>query len=252
MYTPGLVSVSFRRLTPEQVLHLCRQAKLEAVEWGGDIHVPAGDEAHARKIASVSMDSGVKIASYGSYFRAGDSMDVFRRNLDTACALGAPVIRVWAGTKGSGDCTSQERSAWVDQLCAANEMAGKQGVILAAEFHPGTLTDALGSVARLLKEAPGMRMYWQPRWDWPEQDRLEGLKLLGGRLMHMHVFSWRHVNGGVLRLPLQDGEAFWKKVFSQPREQCYALMEFVENDDPQALLRDARVLRGWLCPGAEK
>ncbi len=40
MIKSGLVSITFRQLTCEQIVDLVSKAKLDAIEWGGDIHVP--------------------------------------------------------------------------------------------------------------------------------------------------------------------------------------------------------------------
>lgn len=72
---------------------------------------------------------------------------------------------------------------------------------------------------------------------------------LGNRLSHVHVFTWLHQNSQVIRQPLEAGEDMWLQVLDELRgraeERC-ALLEFVENDDPAALERDARTLLKWL------
>src|SRR4051812_49693737 len=102
----GLVSVTFRALGPQQVVELVRQANLDAIEWGGDIHVPHGDTARAREVRTMTLDAGLAVAAYGSYYRAAvsdaDGLP-FARVLETAVALEAPTIRVWAGNKASAD-----------------------------------------------------------------------------------------------------------------------------------------------------
>lgn len=103
---PGLVSVSFRTLSVKEVLQLCQKARLKAIEWGGDVHVPAGEVEMAKKVLAMSLDSGITVVSYGSYYRLGQSIDEFKKNLETAMELEAPVLRVWAGNKGSKQCSS--------------------------------------------------------------------------------------------------------------------------------------------------
>ncbi len=39
----GLVSVTFRQLSPEEIVRVAREAGLTVIEWGGDVHVPPGD-----------------------------------------------------------------------------------------------------------------------------------------------------------------------------------------------------------------
>src|SRR6185312_13188931 len=100
MISPGLVSITFRALTPAEVIALARQAGLRGIEWGGDIHVPHGNGARAREVKEMTAEAGLTVAAYGSYYRAGqaDSSGLtFDAVLETALELGAPLIRVWAG-----------------------------------------------------------------------------------------------------------------------------------------------------------
>src|SRR5580658_9140837 len=109
---PGLVSITFRALSPSQIIERMVQAQLSHVEWGGDIHVPAGDIARAGEVRRWTEEAGLQCAAYGSYYRlgvAGEGTPDFQRVLDSAIALGVPTIRVWAGNKGSADTTEEER-----------------------------------------------------------------------------------------------------------------------------------------------
>lgn len=242
----GLVSVTFRKLTPDEIFKLCEQCALRCIEWGGDIHVPAGNMQRAREVAAMSKTFGIPTSSYGSYFRLGNSDDDFKRNLETAVELGAPVLRIWAGTEGSADCGEKKRGEWTQQLARISEEAEKAGVDVAPEFHINTLTDSLDSLRYLLKVLPKQKFYWQPRWDWSEEDRLTALREIGDRLTHIHVFSWKIENGREIRLPLEDGESMWKKVISGLDAEKKALMEFVQDDEPQNLVRDAKILKNWM------
>lgn len=241
---PGLVSITFRHLPPLEILKLCTIAGLQAIEWGGDVHVPAGNLHSAKEVVHLSEDYGIIISSYGSYFHLGQSNDIFYQNLETALELGAPVLRFWAGTKGAKDYTLKERAQLLTQLHFIHEEAEKAGVVIAPEFHMNTLTDSIAGLSDLLVEIPNLHFYWQPRWDWPEDKRLESLKLQGERNVCIHVFSWEVKNGNELRLPLVAGKEMWQKVFSE-KKTGYALLEFVQNDDPNVFFRDAETLISW-------
>ena len=39
MLNTGLVSVTFRDKTPEEIISTVKQCGLEGIEWGGDVHV---------------------------------------------------------------------------------------------------------------------------------------------------------------------------------------------------------------------
>ena len=101
MFRTGLVSISFRQHTPREIVQAAAAAHLQEIEWGSDVHVPPGDTAAARETEALTVDSGLRTAAYGSYYRlCSTPADEFGRILETAEILGAPVIRIWGGTKG--------------------------------------------------------------------------------------------------------------------------------------------------------
>ncbi|MGI6238094.1 MAG: sugar phosphate isomerase/epimerase family protein [Christensenellales bacterium] len=248
--TPGLVSVTFREKTVAEICDICARAGLKAIEWGGDVHVPPGDLANARAVRARSLDAGLSICAYGSYHRIGAPMADFMKNLDAACELGSPAIRVWLGKEGSAQTDADARAALMAQLRACCDAARARSVIVAPEFHVGTLTDAIESVRQLLDETrdvENLRFYWQPRWDWAEDARLESLALVATRLMHVHAFTWWHAEG-VERLALKSGAGMWKKALAM-LEGAHILLEFVREDSEDALLTDARTLISWIGGG---
>src|SRR5690242_18609852 len=100
MVYSGLVSVTFRQLPPQQIVELAAQGGLAAIEWGGDVHVPHGELQTARRVLERTRQAGLQVAAYGSYYRVGVSPAqglAFESVLETALALQAPTIRVWAG-----------------------------------------------------------------------------------------------------------------------------------------------------------
>src|SRR5512137_1553394 len=113
MIKPGLLSITFRKHSPADIIALVRQAQLTSIEWGGDVHVPHGDLARAGEVARQTTDAGLQVSAYGSYYRLGQSETAglpFEKVLETAVALGAPTIRVWAGTVGSQQADAQQRA----------------------------------------------------------------------------------------------------------------------------------------------
>jgi 3-dehydroshikimate dehydratase len=254
MIRPGLVSITFRQLSPPAIVALAAQAGLEAIEWGGDVHVPHGDVDQARAVRRMTEEAGLQVAAYGSYYRVGhDEPCPFASVLDTAVALGAPLIRVWAGKQGSDTADDTYRARVVSDSRQIAELAAAAGLDVAYEFHGGTLTDT-GASARMLLEAvahPHLGTYWQPPvWATVEQG-LETLEAILPWLRHVHVFSWRRSGAGqgTTRLPLAEGEAAWMRylpVAASTGRECYAELEFVQDDAPESLLRDAATLAGWL------
>lgn len=249
MQKSGLVSITFRNKTPLEIVKLMNRAGLSCVEWGGDIHVPPRG-GKAGEVRALSRDYGIEICSYGSYYRLGEGRDRFLYSLDEACALETGVMRIWAGTKDSALVDECEWRALMEELFEAQELAKQRGILISLEYHPATLTDSRESAKKLLREldcagAENVAVYWQPRWDWPVEERLSALCDIRQRLGHMHVFTWEHTPGGIRRLPLRDGEKMWKPILDEYKDGC-RLIEFVRGDCDEALMEDAQALNGWL------
>ncbi len=248
MIIPGLVSVTFRNLSPSDIVDLVARAGLKAIEWGGDVHVPHGDLAVAGKVRELTLQAGLAVAAYGSYFRAGEpDSPAFSDVLSSACELQAPVIRVWAGKKGSADCDEEYRQAVVYECRHAAQQAGEKGIKVACEYHGNTLTDTAGSARQLLEEVdhPNFLSYWQPAVGLSVDQRLESLDAVIDHLSNIHVFQWRHKD----RLHLDEGSDEWAVYLNRIRKLSrdrYALLEFVQNDNTESFLRDARTLLSWV------
>jgi len=252
MLIPGLVSVTFRALAPEEIIRLAIQAGVQSIEWGGDVHVPAGEVDRAREVGRWTREAGLMVAAYGSYYRlGGDGNDAapFERVLAGAVGLAAPTIRVWAGTKGSADCSPGERRKVVDDALRVAEMAGRAGITISLEYHGGTLTDSRASVRSLFDELahPNIEFLWQPSNGEPVEACTERLLDVLPRLRNVHVFHWWPTAAD--RQPLIEGEAGWRTYIEIVRETGRSvdfLLEFVVNDSPGQFLADAATLRRWL------
>ena len=122
--------------------------------------------------------------------------------------------------------------------------AQQAGLAIAYEYHGNTLTDTNNAVRRLLQavDHPAVSTYWQARGEDDEETRLAGLREVLPRLSHVHVQQGRR--------PLAEGTELWRRrldlVRSTGRDH-YALIEFVQDDAPEAFLRDAETLKNWIA-----
>jgi len=254
MIRPGLVSISFRSLTTAEIIDLCVRAGLDGIEWGGDVHVPHGNAATARAVGQATVAAGLTVAAYGSYYRVGETIDnpSFADVLISAQALGAPLIRVWAGKRGSADASPDYRAQVVTDLRHVAAAAAAAGIVVACEFHGGTLTDTNDSALALYREVnhPNLRAYWQPPVGQSADYCQQGLAALLPRLTNLHVFHWVVQDGKRSREPLAAGATPWAPYLDLARQapgDRYALLEFVRDDSPDQLLTDAATLRQWLA-----
>jgi 3-dehydroshikimate dehydratase len=247
---PGLCSVTFRDLDPEAVIDIAAGAALTGIEWGADVHLPPGDLARAGQLRERCADHALTCPSYGSYYYPGRSDAAeLAPTLATAGALGASTVRVWAAGDPRPNHWDRNKAV-IDALAETCDRAAELGLDIAMEFHPGTLTETARSTREVLAEVDraNLRTYWQPT---PGATHLHALTELDPVLhdvRHLHVFSWEADRA---RLPLAAHETLWRKAFekiaARPDGQLvYAYLEFVENDAPEALARDAKTLHALL------
>jgi len=247
MIRPGLCSVTFRALDAEAVVDLAAQAGIEAIEWGADKHVPPGDADHARRIGNLCRARGIAPASYGSYVRAGtpDAMQSFGPVLDTARALGATNIRVWAGEAKRAEAGEAAFAGAARELHKIARMAADHGVTVSVEYHRKSLTEEAGDTLALLEEAKhdNLFTYWQPVPGRGRERWLEELAMLTPHLGDLHVFYWIMTHAGQERRPLEEGIDDWRALFDAwtpaPRwpHPRTGFLEFVR-DDAESQFRD--------------
>ena len=186
MMKTGMTSVTFRNKSAEEIVCLTHKAGLTGIEWGGDVHVPAGDRAAARKAALLTREAGLEVLSYGSYFRAGEEED-FSPILESAIELGAPMIRIWAGTKSCEDSSPEEFAALAGRIREAGKLAAAAGIQLGMEYHRGTATQTKEGAEALIKaiNLPEVGCYWQPNPDISHSEQLAEIDLLLPFLQNM-------------------------------------------------------------------
>jgi sugar phosphate isomerase/epimerase len=259
MIAPGLCSITFRSLDADAVLALAVRAGVEGIEWGADGHVPPGGGTVVEQLAARCRDAGIEVASYGSYlgFGPADGEDAAAVDavLDSADALGAPMVRIWAELGIGPDAPQADRDRVTERTAAIVGAVAARGLIPALEFHPYTLTETAASAVRLL-DALGdddVRTHWQPDPARTDRDALAELARVTPRLAHLHAFSWGP--GGIgERRALADGADLWTRALAIADDdgaplpgRRFALCEYVRDDDPDQFIADAATLRAWLA-----
>lgn len=239
----GLCSVTFRQLEPERLVERAADAGLEVIEWGGDVHVPPGDLERAADVSRATIGAGLTVCSYGSYFRAGVD-EPLTPILDSAEALGADRVRIWAGSIGSREAAPNQYQMLAGRLKDAAAEAAERNIDLALEYHWGTVADTPSATLTLLADvaAPNLSTYWQPRVGANDDAALAEFDAVAAQTTAVHVFSWWPQ---AERLRLHERAALWRRVFAAVHDghPCDALLEFVPNDDPALLSGEAMTLR---------
>lgn len=249
MIIPGIVSATFREKTAEDIIRLCGEAGLKAVEWSENAHVMPSDPEGVATLYEKTREAGLEVAAYGSYYRLGQNEDpqgAFFRSLISAVALHAPLIRIWAGTESSAETDGERRRTLAGEAAVVCAMAAKYDIRVALEWHKNTLTDTNESAMQFLSETDHDNLYclWQPTVALNMRQRSEGLELLGDRLQNLHIYYWRE---GVRR-PLAEGVEEWKQYLAHVDKgrTRYGLLEFVMDNSEEQFLEDAKTLHRLL------
>jgi sugar phosphate isomerase/epimerase len=246
----GLCSVTFRRLSPGEVVAAAVAAGVEGIEWGADVHVPPGGRSVADQVARWCGDSGLAVPSYGSYLAAGKSSpERLAPVLASAVALGAANVRVWCpfGAPPGSDDDLFARAA--DDLAAWSAAAAGAGLTISLEYHVDTFTETAEGAAALLAAAgspPNLFTYWQPVVG---RALLDEAIAIAPDVSHVHVFHWTEAGE---RRALAEGGGHWPGLVDALRSttrwegERFAFLEFVRDDAVEQLVADAATLRAWL------
>ncbi len=241
-YNLGLVSVSFRDYSPQEILKEMKKAQLTHIEWGADVHAPCNDINKLQEIASLQKEYGITCSSYGTYFRLGQTpIEELVDYIDASKILGTNVIRVWCGSKNGQNMTLDEKEFLLEQCKKAEQTARKNNVILCTECHMNTFTEFDSDAVWFMEtiNSPHFRTYWQPFQNLDEEKNLYIAKALSPYTEHIHVFNWKGDKRFKLGKAVKEWQLYLGK-FSTPRT---LLLEFMPDDKIESLQIEANALR---------
>jgi sugar phosphate isomerase/epimerase len=197
----------------------------------------------------MTRDAGLSVTAYGSYYFLGADTDEskFEQVLETAVKLEAPVIRIWAGRKASSECSDQDWCEAIKDSRRVADMAAREHIRIAYEFHQGTLTDTNESALKLLDSVdhPNVCTFWQPPNGKETAYCLDGLQTVidAGKLSNVHVFHWwpSHRERHLLREGTERWSSYLQRAIRAPGDR-FACLEFSKDDDPANMRQDAATL----------
>ena len=258
----GLCSITFRKLSPKELAALAKKAELDVIEWGSDVHCPAGNLDVAKEVAAITAEAGLATSSYGSYYWIG-TFENFEDYAKSAEVLGAKTIRVWAYEQLSSMATAEDWQKAIEDSRRIADIAAAKGLSISYEYHGGTLTDTIDATVRLLTETDrdNIFTYWQPPvGSCPDQNLCDiDVLLKMKKLSNLHLFSWIPAEGGgIEKLPLEGLGEDWKRyikaavpadptlLLEHTTEPPSLLLEFTKGDCTQQFLEDAKFLKNLL------
>lgn len=238
----GLTSVTFRKLSCGEIIRMAQESGAQCIEWGGDIHVTNVETA--MEVREQCAQAGLKARSFGSYYRVGSGeTERFRRLCEITKALGAEVIRVWLGGRGSAKTSAAELAGLAEEAQRLSSIALEYGVTIASEFHKNTYNDTGETCLHFLEQCGrrNVRTYWQPMYGGHD---LENLRTVLPYTEVAHLFYWNP--SGSQRYPLRKGEQVMRLFLQELKVggfQGDLLLEFVKRDSSRQFKADMQLLQ---------
>lgn len=242
----GFTTVTFRDKSIDEIYEIANKNKIKYIEWGGDKHLPVDDSVALEKIKHLSKLYGITNYSYGSYYRAGENNpEKAEKICKLASEIGASIVRIWLGNKGSFFTAKNEFDAMVKDVKNVCKMAQKYNLIIASEFHQKTYNDC-GKACLKFIEAVNMqnyKTYWQPL----KQNNFDfkNLEKVVDNVVIAHIFNWRNFNE---RYMFDYKSERWQKFFiaMKSNKNIVGIMEFVKDDSIDNFAQDYKTIINML------
>lgn len=241
----GLVSISFRNRTAEEIIQAVKEAGLSAIEWGGDVHVPHGNVSRAEEVKALCKNADISIPEYGSYYFIGESEpELWENALASARALDTPLIRVLGGKKSSDSLTIAEYDALIADAQRICDMAPDRTLCL--ECHGSSITDEYHMTLQFLQDVSrkNLKMFWQPNQFRCFAYNIDALEALLPYIRSVHVFSWKREQ----HFPLAQGKKEWAEYIKRlnTKSNIHYMLEFMHDGRIESLSETAKELKEWL------
>lgn len=239
MYKLGLVSISFRKNTPQEILSVMKDCGLSYIEWGSDVHCPPES---AKEIFDLQTEYEIECSSYGTYFRLGVTpIAQLKQYIDAAKVLGTDILRLWCGDKNSQDYSESEKKALFAECKIAEKIARDSGVTLCMECHNKTYTNTKESAFELMQEVGSQhfKMYWQPNQYNSVQENIEYARLISPYTEHIHVFNWKEKE----KYPLFSAKDIWQEYLASFEGDRTLLLEFMPDGRIESLKTETDALK---------
>jgi sugar phosphate isomerase/epimerase len=140
-------------------IDLCARLELDGVDFNMS-SFRTSERDHLKKIKKLCLERGLSIACLGvsnNFGRPADQQEAVlrqvRQGIDTAQFLGAPVVRLFAGSVGAGQTREAVWKRVVEGLRRAAEYGERAGVVVGLQNHNHNNIAATGEdVIKLLED----------------------------------------------------------------------------------------------------
>ncbi len=239
----GMVSVTFRNKDIPTVFEYAKRAGIDGIEWSvGENHILIGDAERIALVKKLSVENGIEIFSLASYCYMYD-FDECVKTLETARELTAPVLRIWAGRRGSDVCSAEEYDLIVENTVKMARLAKVHSITLAFEYHPNTLTDDADEAVKLIHRinCDNVGLYWQVQPNLTfEENKAAFEKVKPYLLGNVHLSNLDEEKG---YMPLEEIFFDLCGYFRESDKDYNLLVEFVKGGTLNSLIADASTVR---------
>ncbi len=162
----GFTTTSLRQIKSlEKIVKIAVDSGVDIIEWGGDIHIKDIKTAeYAKKLCD---ENGIKISSYGSYYRVGScDNEKWERICKIASALGAESVRVWLGKRDSEKTDEKTYKILIEDTKIICKTAMEYGLFVCPECHDNTYNNNTEAFLKILEDTntKNLGTYFQSRY----------------------------------------------------------------------------------------
>ncbi len=241
----GVASVTFRNKTVSQVVEIAKNAGVEFVEWGGDVHVKTIEDAKLAK--KLCDENNIKISSYGSYYRTGCSE---KKEWEEVCRIssemGASSIRIWLGKKDSENFTESEYEELLEEMKILCSKAEEYNLLVCPECHDNTFNNNTDAILKLKNDlnCDSFKTYFQSRYFKFDYD-IERIEKTFDFIENFHV-SYRDLKREQ-RFRKKDKNYIDKliKKFISMNYNGIVIVEFTKGSKEKNFIKDVRKLKAY-------
>lgn len=219
---------------------------------------PGASVEDAAEAGRVVRAAGLEVIAFGSYLgkESAPTREAAHRAVESAAAMGAPLLRVWAEPTDRVD----DRDRVVSVLAEACDVAAPHDIDVVVERHVGSYADTAQRVEALLRDVdrPNFALNYQVLDFLPSEalpDQPADAERLVGHARYFHLKNYRPGQAGGPLLPggdLEGGEVDYRALLAAAIGAGYAgpfTLEFVAWDArplEEKVAADLRHARGLI------
>ncbi len=241
----GVASVTFRNKTVEEIVEICKKAKVGFIEWGSDVHVKTAEDA--KKAKSLCDEANIKISSYGSYYSVGTGEhSQWEKLCENASVMGASSIRVWLGKKDSEKTSEEAYKNILSDCQKICDIAKKYGLLVCPECHDNTFNNNTDAIIKFKNDLnrDNFKTYFQSRYFRMEYD-LDRIDRTFDFIENVHVSYSDLIREQLFRKKDKNYLDKLLKKFISKEYKGIVILEFTKNSSEKSFIEDIKKLKSY-------